>query len=244
MLSLVLLSGVASAASASGVVPSGVAPSGVPSSSSAESTVATSVASTAETVSSVVTSGTGPAVSSVVPPVASSASTAENTTVTEEYTVFTTYCPEPTTFPFGGSTITVTAPTTLTLTECPDHECTKKPSTSASASAVIPKYSGTSYGNTTVTEDYTVFTTYCPEPTTFTRGGETFTVTAPTTLTITECPDEECTKKPSGSASATTSATGIHPSLNSTTAAPTVNAAAGVKVGAAAGLVGAVALLL
>ncbi|PTB62919.1 hypothetical protein BBK36DRAFT_60021, partial [Trichoderma citrinoviride] len=32
------------------------------------------------------------------------------------------------------------------------------------------------------------YTTYCPEPTTFTFNAKTFTVTEATTLTITDCP--------------------------------------------------------
>jgi hypothetical protein len=38
------------------------------------------------------------------------------------------------------------------------------------------------------TETVTTLTTYCPGPTTFTHGTNTYTVTAPTTLTITDCP--------------------------------------------------------
>jgi hypothetical protein len=42
--------------------------------------------------------------------------------------------------------------------------------------------------NATTTEVVTSFTTYCPEATTLTFGGSTYTVTEATTLTITNCP--------------------------------------------------------
>jgi len=42
--------------------------------------------------------------------------------------------------------------------------------------------------NATTTEVVTSFTTYCPEATTLTYGGSTYTVTEATTLTITNCP--------------------------------------------------------
>ncbi|OWT42909.1 hypothetical protein VFPPC_17898 [Pochonia chlamydosporia 170] len=38
------------------------------------------------------------------------------------------------------------------------------------------------------TEVVTALTTYCPAPTTLTHGSKTYTVTGPTTLTITDCP--------------------------------------------------------
>lgn len=41
---------------------------------------------------------------------------------------------------------------------------------------------------TTITEVVDVYTTYCPQPTTCTIGGKTYTVTEATTLTITDCP--------------------------------------------------------
>jgi len=41
---------------------------------------------------------------------------------------------------------------------------------------------------TVVTEVVESFVTYCPAPTTFTHGSSTYTVTEPTTLTITDCP--------------------------------------------------------
>lgn len=41
--------------------------------------------------------------------------------------------------------------------------------------------------NATTTEQKTYTTTYCPEPTVFTYGNNTFTVTEATTLTIEDC---------------------------------------------------------
>ncbi|KAJ3465918.1 hypothetical protein MRS44_006576 [Fusarium solani] len=43
-------------------------------------------------------------------------------TVTKVYDVYTTYCPGPTSFVFGGKDYVVTEPCTLTITDCP---CTK-----------------------------------------------------------------------------------------------------------------------
>ncbi|KAK7969452.1 clock-controlled 6 (CCG-6) [Apiospora saccharicola] len=48
-----------------------------------------------------------------------------------------------------------------------------------SSSAPVVKYT---------TEVVNQYTTYCPGPTTITHGTKTYTVTAPTTLTITDCP--------------------------------------------------------
>jgi|ERR1712176_345884 len=45
------------------------------------------------------------------------------TYTTEVVTEYTTYCPEPTTLTWGDKTITVTEPTTVTITDCP-HGCT------------------------------------------------------------------------------------------------------------------------
>jgi hypothetical protein len=44
------------------------------------------------------------------------------------------------------------------------------------------------HNGTVVTEVVDVYVTYCPEPTEITHGDKTYTVTAPTTLTITDCP--------------------------------------------------------
>jgi len=53
------------------------------------------------------------------------------TYTTEVVTAITTYCPEPTTVEYGGTTYTITEATTLTITDCP---CTiQKPVTTISA---------------------------------------------------------------------------------------------------------------
>jgi len=61
-----------------------------------------------------------------------------------------------------------------------------------SVAAVIAAAAGASAaaaGNVTyVTEVVDVYTTYCPAATEITQGGKTYTVTKPTTLTITDCP--------------------------------------------------------
>ncbi|RCI09310.1 hypothetical protein L249_1554 [Ophiocordyceps polyrhachis-furcata BCC 54312] len=61
-----------------------------------------------------------------------------------------------------------------------------------SVAAVLAVAAGASaqYGGnaTVVTEVVDVYTTYCPGPTQITHGSKTYTVTAPTTLTITDCP--------------------------------------------------------
>ncbi|OAA41808.1 hypothetical protein NOR_05316 [Metarhizium rileyi] len=91
---------------------------------------------------------------------------------TEVVTALTTYCPSPTTLHHGNKTYTVTAPTTLTITDCP---CTvSKP---VKTPAIVY-----------TTETVTAITTYCPAPTTITQGNKTYSVSTPTTLTITDCP--------------------------------------------------------
>jgi len=57
-------------------------------------------------------------------------------------------------------------------------------SLAAGVSAGYGGYSNASY----VTEVVTAYTTYCPEPTVITHNNVTYTVTAATTLTITDCP--------------------------------------------------------
>lgn len=106
---------------------------------------------------------------------------------TEVVDVYTTYCPAPTQVTQGTKTYTVTAPTTLTITDCP---CTiSKP---VLTTAVPVSVSPTPYQNATViytTEVVETLTTYCPAPTTLVVGPSSYTVTAPTTLTISEgCP--------------------------------------------------------
>ncbi|CAI4448420.1 CCQ_1a_G0015930.mRNA.1.CDS.1 [Saccharomyces cerevisiae] len=91
------------------------------------------------------------------------------------------------------------------------------------------------YNSTATATQYEVvseFTTYCPEPTTFVTNGATFTVTAPTTLTITNCP---CTiEKPTSETS-----------VSSTHDVETNSNAANARViPGALGLAGAVMMLL
>lgn len=61
----------------------------------------------------------------------------------------------------------------------------------ACASAASNTTAVTSTNVTTSTEVVTQYTTYCPEPTTFTEGNKTYTATEPTTITVTDCP---CTR--------------------------------------------------
>ncbi|PMD21527.1 hypothetical protein NA56DRAFT_703169 [Hyaloscypha hepaticicola] len=114
------------------------------------------------------------------------------TTVTTD--VYTTYCPESTTFTQGTKTYTATASETLTITDCP---CTIvkpttypiKPTTSAAAPPP-PHYNGTWVPPVwiTTTETVSSYTTYCPAPTTVVQNNVTYTVSSATTLTITACP--------------------------------------------------------
>ena len=80
--------------------------------------------------------------SAVVLALAAGANAFKNVTYTTEVvTAITTYCPEPTTVEYGGTTYTITKATTLTITDCP---CTiKKPVTTISPpvyynSTVVP----------------------------------------------------------------------------------------------------------
>lgn len=115
----------------------------------------------------------------------------DNSTGTTTYTtvttdIYTTVCPSPTVFTQGTKTYTVTASTTLTITDCP---CTItkpviKPTYTPPANASIPVIPPPVWTTTTVSE----YTTYCPAPTTVVQGNKTYTVSKATTLTITNCP--------------------------------------------------------
>ncbi|KAJ4105740.1 hypothetical protein NW760_007981 [Fusarium oxysporum] len=95
---------------------------------------------------------------------------------TEVVTAITTYCPGATTLTYGDKTYTVTSETTLTITDCP---CTVSYPVKPTKPVVPhPVYT---------TEVITAVTTYCPEPTTLTYGNKTVTVTAPGTVTVTDC---------------------------------------------------------
>ncbi|ODV80616.1 uncharacterized protein CANTADRAFT_88546 [Suhomyces tanzawaensis NRRL Y-17324] len=106
------------------------------------------------------------------------------TTVTEDHTTYTTYCPLTTTTPTkaattpattkaettpvvtsaaGVSTETNIRHTVITITSCSDNKCTAIPHTT---------------GVTTVTEEHTTYTTYCPLTT---SASETKPETAPPT---------------------------------------------------------------
>ncbi|KFH43690.1 Cell wall protein-like protein [Hapsidospora chrysogenum ATCC 11550] len=63
----------------------------------------------------------------------------------------------------------------------------------------------------TTTKVVAHYTTYCPEPTIFSLGTKTYTVTEPTTLTITDCPCtivEPCYTCPAPTATGTEGPTG------------------------------------
>ena len=112
-------------------------------------------------------------------------------------------------FTYGGKTYTVNGTTVFTITDC---SCTDiLPTDTILTSASSSKYDP----DVTVTKNTTVFTTICDETTTFTHGGKTYTVTEPTTITITECPEEEETQ--SATASPTASATVISSTVTATT---------------------------
>jgi len=106
------------------------------------------------------------------------------TTITTD--IYTTYCPESTTFTQGTVTYTATASETLTITKCP---CTivKPLSSVVPSSTYVPPVNSTSIFVTT-TETVSSYTTYCPVPTTVVQGNQTYTITSATTLTVTNCP--------------------------------------------------------
>ncbi|KAM0244721.1 hypothetical protein ACHAP5_005950 [Fusarium lateritium] len=59
-------------------------------------------------------------------------------------------------------------------------------------------HAGGKNGTVTVTNVYEVYTTYCPEPTSFHLGGKDYVVTEPTTLIITDCPCTVTETHPAG----------------------------------------------
>jgi len=106
------------------------------------------------------------------------------TTYTTDF--FTTVCPSATQFTYGSQVYTATASETITITDCP---CTlSKPVTSAPAGTSPAASVGTAPALVWTTTVVSSYVTVCPSPTTFTQGTSTYTVTAPTTITITECP--------------------------------------------------------
>merc|ERR1712144_190379 len=114
------------------------------------------------------------------------------TTLTTD--IYTTYCPEATTFTQGTKTYTATASETLTITDCPctySHPVTGTPKpTPSTYVAPPPPSTNATYTPVwvTTTEIVKTYTTYCPAPTTVVQGNHTYTVTEATTLTITDCP--------------------------------------------------------
>ncbi|VVT56786.1 uncharacterized protein SAPINGB_P005273 [Magnusiomyces paraingens] len=68
-------------------------------------------------------------------------------TTTEVVTAYTTYCPESTTIVENSKTITVTAPGTVTITNCP---CTRESVITTSTVTTVPVISGTPVIPTTV----------------------------------------------------------------------------------------------
>ncbi|KAK3989285.1 clock-controlled protein 6 [Cladorrhinum sp. PSN332] len=91
------------------------------------------------------------------------------TYTTEVVTAITTYCPEPTTVTYGGTTYTITSATTLTITDCP---CTiKKPVTTISSvvcntpGACPPVYHNSTVAPTGVVPTTPVGTGVVPGPT-------------------------------------------------------------------------------
>merc|ERR1711964_306110 len=114
------------------------------------------------------------------------------TTLTTD--IYTTYCPEATTFTQGTKTYTATASETLTITDCPctySHPVTGTPKpTPSTYVAPPPPSTNATYTPVwvTTTEIVKTYTTYCPAPTTVVQGNHTYIVTEATTLTITDCP--------------------------------------------------------
>ncbi|CZS89447.1 hypothetical protein WAI453_002658 [Rhynchosporium graminicola] len=115
------------------------------------------------------------------------------TTVTTD--IYTTFCPEATTFTQGTKTYTATASQTLTITDCPcTYSYSAKPTpypTQVPHSYVAPPpHQNATYTPVwvTTTEVVKSYTTYCPAPTTIVQNSKTYTITKATTLTITDCP--------------------------------------------------------
>ncbi|ATY60566.1 clock-controlled protein 6 [Cordyceps militaris CM01] len=126
------------------------------------------------------------------------------------------------------------------------------------ASLIAVAVGASAYSNVTVTTEVVdVYTTYCPEATQITHGTKTYTVTAPTTLTISECP---CTitrpvtvvssvvchncPKPTGAPPAPAPTSNGTVPVNPTPSAIPPTAGAAKAVPALAGLVGLFAALL
>ncbi|GAV51532.1 hypothetical protein ZYGR_0AD07150, partial [Zygosaccharomyces rouxii] len=128
-------------------------------------------------------------------------------TSTEIVTELTTYCPSPTVLTTNGATYTITEATTLTITDCPctlTHTNTilKTADSNTPAATSFTTGGSSNSGNNnsgqngaqangavvTTTEVVETLTTYCPDYTILSTNGAAYTITAPTTLTITDCP--------------------------------------------------------
>lgn len=100
--------------------------------------------------------------------------------------------------------------------------------------AVLTLATGALAYNATTTNGKKIFTTIeCSTPTTLAIGNTTYTVTAATTLTVEDC---GCT--------ASSSIVGFSGNSTNSTSPSLVNGAQAAQVGAAAGVVAAVALLI
>ncbi|PBP15874.1 chitin recognition protein [Diplocarpon rosae] len=95
--------------------------------------------------------------------------------VVERPVVISTCFPSSTVATFDGYT------TTVSSASCVDTTVTKSSTVEPLATKVEEPIA-----YTTLTTD--TYTTFCAEPTTFTYGAKTFTVTEPTTITVTDCP--------------------------------------------------------
>ena len=194
---------------------------------------------------------------------------------TKVVTAYTTYCPDSTTWTEHGKTYSVTSATTVTVTHCPGG-CTRTvPVTTSTPSAPAPVKSTPVAPAPAVssapappkpvwtTKVVTAYTTYCPDSTTWTEHGSTYTATAPTSVTVTHCPggctisskvtptpaaSQPVKSSPVGPAPVKSSATGSTPvspvtASSSPSVVPYKGAAAG-KVVASGSVVGAVLAVL
>lgn len=115
---------------------------------------------------------------------------------------------------------------------------------SAASNDTTPSNDTTVTGSivTTSTEIVTEYTTYCPEPTTFTEGNKTYTATEATTITVTDCP---CTRTHTYTTQYVTVCGSAAPSVEPPAASTSVQLANGAsKAGASLITLGIAMLLL
>ncbi|WEJ96990.1 hypothetical protein PSN45_004536 [Yamadazyma tenuis] len=103
--------------------------------------------------------------------------TVTTVTIDDEVTSYTTYCPL-TAEEAAADTVTDIETTVITITSCVDNKC--------STSAVTT-------GLTTVTEEETIYTTYCPLTAEESTEDETSTLYVTSYVTITSCGEAGCT---------------------------------------------------